>query len=75
MCLDVQSDLCVCVCVCLCVCLCVCMFSLFASLLKKYTRVTEKLRNLSASTADSAANHHDNSVCVVDCADEADLVC
>ena len=52
------------------------MFSLFASLLKKYTRVTEKLRNLTAtSSADSAPNHHDNSTCVVDCTDETELVC
>ena len=57
----------------------VCVDSLFASLLKKYTRVTDKIHNLSTASVDSAANHHDDSrlddsACVVDCVDETDLV-
>jgi len=55
-----------------------CVHSLFASLLKKYTRVSHKIHNASSSVSSSsasAANHHDNSVCVVDGVDETDLVC
>jgi len=52
------------------------VYSLFASLLKKYTRVTQKMHDSSSSSSlsASAANHHDNSSCVVECVDETDLV-
>jgi len=60
------------------VCVCVPLCSLFASLLRKYTRVSHKIASSSLSSSSSAAaNHHDNdsSICVVDGLDDTDLVC